>query len=150
VKACLVLQRLVGTLRRLLGALATLVNRNIAKAWWFGAVDSLGGSMRQSILISMRWLRVYDGSEEAVACCCRCGDRLLCSLVVGGFRCSRWLVRRLGGGCRLLLSMLLLYDGSDEAVAWLVACTTARRRLSLALAQRRLVGGCRWLAWRRL
>jgi hypothetical protein len=50
-----------------------------------------------------RSMRLYDGSEEAVA----------------------WLVRWLGGGCRLACTtarrrlLLGLYGGSEEAVAWL-------------------------------
>jgi hypothetical protein len=55
-----------------------------------------------------RWLGGgFDGSEE------------------GSEEAVTWLVRRLGGGCRL-------------------ACTTAQRRLSLGLSLvRRLAGGCR-------
>jgi hypothetical protein len=101
-KACCLTRRFVGTLRRLLGALATLINRNIVKAWCtafdgFGAVDAR---------IDARGVAV-----DAVVRCDGAVDARIDALC---------LVRRLGGGCRL-------YDGSEEAVA----CRTACRRLSL-------------------
>jgi hypothetical protein len=67
-------------------------------------------------------MRLYDGSEELVAgavvkalrggddalACCRA-----CTTARRGLSLVAGLVRRLGGGCRLLQG---LYDGSEEAV----------------------------------
>jgi hypothetical protein len=110
-----------GSLRSLTGAMDRVgglvaLQRILGDNEGLVAVDAVGGSMR-----------LYDGSEEAVAWLCRCEDRCVCSFLVVRDAWRLWCSR-----CRRRIDVFAVVKalgGGDDVIG---VASTARRRLSLA------------------